>query len=223
MEVFKPVGAPSPFIWASDWRVIAQATPDAVPAQNPTAIQAYSNAENSYDSTSAGKKIIIKYEKSFELGTPYPVLYLGETATAGGVKLRYVAPNGVSTQDLTLWLRVRPIMADWDPATITWNNHAGNLTLGSVIHVSKPVNIWANVGWCTFESYPGAYESYSLCCNYQQAGKIYGVIVDVQPTAGQAAQFNSRYAQFYIQANVRRVWNNPASLIPKPHIYVPTV
>lgn len=120
---------------ATDWRVVTQANPLVVPPATPIIISAFSNAMNSFDSTTIGKKTIVYFGSE-------QVLASGETAVLRigtndlfetvGATIQDVLPLG-GVEDFELYLRVRLITADFDPTILCWDNTVTTpiLTYGS--------------------------------------------------------------------------------------------
>lgn len=172
-------------IFSDDWRVVSQATPTTTPTKNvATGSRAYSNASNSYDSTTNGKRLVIHFETPIKsYGTIRPVFYLGLTDPGYGTcYAKYSGGSNNSTGKIEIQMRIRPITADWDNSTVTWNN-LSSLTIGSAISYPKLANLDAITAWGTAQQCNlGSNVSISCTPVTTSPGDIFGLVIDCQPT-----------------------------------------
>ncbi len=202
----------------SDFRVVTQATPDTVPAKTTTLV-AFSNANNSYDSTTLGLKLVAKLASPLRAntsGTHAAILmldyagglrsYTNISDVLNGVEVRGTT-NATDTDfrnTLDATVRVRPVLADFDPTLATWNVwQSAPPSFGTAIERYAVLNsgILGSSAELTLRTsvttFSGAVGSFVL----PRTADIFGFYVDVQPiVTAHTATVTSAIAKMLISA-----------------------
>ncbi len=180
----------------SDFRVVTQATPNTVPTAT-TVLQAFSNANNSYDSTTLGLKLVAKLAvplRAFDTHKAVVTLdgqagltaYTSISGALNGVEIR--GTTNVTDTDigntLRALVRIRPVLADFDPTLATWNVwQSAPPTLGTAIERYGVGNFTATGAAeftlrATLTTMAGPLGNFVV----PRTVDIYGFYLDVKPT-----------------------------------------
>lgn len=189
-------GAGNNIISASDWRVVTQASPSSVPASMPSQIFAYSNLEDSYDSTTNGLKTIVKFgAQSLAAGESAILRFGSDVITHESVTGTFDIPASANGFAANIKLRVRPITADFDATAVTWDNTvvAPSLTFGT----AEVRDVLGETQSQTPSDAQIRAVKIRLSLGIQLTGALtfYGVMIDIQPNQN-TATFNSASAQW---------------------------
>lgn len=170
-------------VYADDWRLVTQNAPSTVPAKFSTG-NIRSDVADDYDGTagSNGGKLIIHWTKPIKLKlTHYPYMQIATT---------YSSPTGqftltAGTVATMSWSRrIRPILADFDPATVTWANTVTSPTLTYGTSYERTAGAGCSMtgaGNLASISVSGA-QSNGLFYGVSSTATMYGLICDVKAT-----------------------------------------
>lgn len=179
-------------VLATDWRVPTQAAPTTVPASKPATATAFSNADNSYTSTTLGKKTLIAFpQTTLAANSNFIINFQGSNLNASFTALLTLKAAGVSGF-FNGMVGLSLITASWTPSTITWNGIAGlTLSTRAVFNVQAiDVSLTTNPTVGDYIQTDGGIDVPAVFTGKISASPltIYGLLIDVAPQNSWAAQ-----------------------------------
>lgn len=194
----------SRLIVPSDWRLVSQATPSTIFPSKPTSLTAYSDAANSYDSTTLGKKFIFKYSRAINVPEDEQYYVLSDFAFPSSIEGAFyneaeasVTVSAAGIYDVLAQVRLRAITEDFDSTILCWDNvvSAPILSYSSEIDSVRLAGIWDQNGPAAM-THRARSQSRDM---FVLPGplSLYGFIVDVQPVLGNLANVTACYAEYF--------------------------
>lgn len=191
---------------ASNWINVRLDQPTTVQTLNPTQLRAESDTNDSYDGTTTAYKAIIKYEEPIEkLKTDNLLFYLGrDGGDDSDATWNLSGYTTLTALYLFTKIQVRPITADFDITTLTWNNfssltratisgatfegqichYEGFPSSGSRILNGDSIKISGAIGSGSGQSSANAQLVWTIFANGSaQTRTVYGVTLECKPVA----------------------------------------